>query len=177
MPNLNNAGLQYQGNFIKHVIDRPTADIRTRNRTAKICRFADRIGSLLADVEFENTWSGAVDMSLGQTLSVGRMGKHQNIFYAIGFSDHGVNLTSIFGRIIADLHAGKLADWQWLPCQMSPALHTERTVALDGGSSCSRILPGHRPQNSLNISTPVPTPKLTTGNFPGIPHLFSRTQS
>jgi hypothetical protein len=42
---LNNAGLQYQGNFIKHVIDRPTADIRTRNRTAKICRFADRIGS------------------------------------------------------------------------------------------------------------------------------------
>jgi gamma-glutamylputrescine oxidase len=74
-----------------------------------------RIYPRLAEVKFENTWSGAVDMSLDQAPSVGRMGKHQNIFYAIGFSGHGVNLTSIFGRIIADLHAGKLADWQWLP--------------------------------------------------------------
>lgn len=74
-----------------------------------------RIYPQLANEQFETAWSGSVDMSLDQTPAVGRMGKHQNIFYAIGFSGHGVNLTSIFARIMADLHAGKLADWQWLP--------------------------------------------------------------
>ena len=54
-------------------------------------------------------------MSLDQTPSVGRMGKHGNVFYAIGFSGHGVNLTSVFGRILADLVAGRERDWGWLP--------------------------------------------------------------
>ncbi len=43
------------------------------------------------------------------------MGKHSNIYYAIGFSGHGVNLTSIYGRVLADLVHGKTKDWAWLP--------------------------------------------------------------
>ena len=74
-----------------------------------------RLYPRLADITFETTWSGVVDMTLDQTPAVGRMGKHENIFYAIGFSGHGLNLTSIFGRIIAELYADKLVDWQWLP--------------------------------------------------------------
>jgi gamma-glutamylputrescine oxidase len=74
-----------------------------------------RIYPTLAKEKFEVTWSGAVDMSLDQTPSVGRIGKLQNIFYAIGFSGHGVNLTSVFGRIIADLIHGKEAEWKWFP--------------------------------------------------------------
>jgi len=74
-----------------------------------------RIYPMLASEPFEVCWSGAVDMSLDQTPSVGRMGKHRNVFYALGFSGHGVNLTSVFGRILADLVAGKEADWKWLP--------------------------------------------------------------
>jgi gamma-glutamylputrescine oxidase len=69
----------------------------------------------LADEPFERTWSGLVDMSLDQTPAVGRMGKHGNILYAIGFSGHGVNLTSVFGRILADLVAQKDPAWEWLP--------------------------------------------------------------
>jgi gamma-glutamylputrescine oxidase len=56
-----------------------------------------------------------VDMSLDQRPAVGRMGKHENILYAIGFSGHGVNLTSVFGRILADLVVQKDASWEWLP--------------------------------------------------------------
>jgi len=74
-----------------------------------------RIFPALEAQPFETTWSGAVDMSLDQASSVGQMGKHGNIFYAIGFSGHGVNLTSIFGRILADLVHGKTKDWTWLP--------------------------------------------------------------
>jgi gamma-glutamylputrescine oxidase len=74
-----------------------------------------RIYPKLADVPFETTWGGCVDMSLDGSPAVGQMGKHQNVFYAIGFSGHGVNLTSVFGRILADLVAGRSERWSWLP--------------------------------------------------------------
>ena len=74
-----------------------------------------RIFPSLSAEPFESTWSGAVDTSLDQTPAVGQMGKHGNIFYAIGFSGHGVNLTSVFGRIIADLARERGAEWTWLP--------------------------------------------------------------
>ena len=48
-----------------------------------------------------------VDWSIDESPSVGCTGKHKNIFYGLGYSGHGVNLTSIFGRIIADLEAGR----------------------------------------------------------------------
>ncbi len=74
-----------------------------------------RIFPSLADETFESTWGGAVDMSLDQTPSVGQIGKYGNVFYAIGFSGHGVNLSSVFGRILADLVHGNNKQWAWLP--------------------------------------------------------------
>lgn len=74
-----------------------------------------RIFPKLAGVNFETTWGGVVDMSLDESPAVGQIGKQHNIFYAIGFSGHGVNLTSLFGRIIADLEAGRAEQWSWLP--------------------------------------------------------------
>jgi len=64
---------------------------------------------------FEIKWGGLVDMSLDETPAVGWMGKHGNVFYAIGFSGHGVNLTSVFGCILAALVQGKSSEWRWLP--------------------------------------------------------------
>ncbi len=88
---------------------------RTEERVAGLRAELARIFPSLAAEPFENTWSGAVDMSLDQTSAVGQMGKHGNIFYGIGFSGHGVNLTSIFGQIIADLVEGRGAQWSWWP--------------------------------------------------------------
>lgn len=69
----------------------------------------------LADTPFERTWSGAVDMSLDEKPAVGSMGRNSNLYYAIGFSGHGLNLTSVFGRIVADLVDGKSQEWSWFP--------------------------------------------------------------
>ncbi len=74
-----------------------------------------RIYPALAVEKWDCTWNGAVDMSLDQSPSVGQIGKHGNIFYAIGFSGHGVNLTSVFGRILADLVDSHSKEWEWLP--------------------------------------------------------------
>ena len=74
-----------------------------------------RIYPKLSGVPFETTWGGSVDMSLDQSPAVGQMGKYKNIFYGVGFSGHGVNLTSVFGRILADLATGQGEQWSWLP--------------------------------------------------------------
>jgi gamma-glutamylputrescine oxidase len=74
-----------------------------------------RLFPALAGVGFESTWAGSVDMSLDGSPSVGTLGRHRNIFYGVGFSGHGINLTSVIGRVIADLVADRGAQWAWLP--------------------------------------------------------------
>jgi gamma-glutamylputrescine oxidase len=74
-----------------------------------------RIYPGLASAEFEVQWDGIVDWSLDESPSVGRTGTYNNIFYGLGYSGHGVNLTSIFGRIIADLEGGRKDPWKLYP--------------------------------------------------------------
>ena len=74
-----------------------------------------RVFPRLAGVEFDLMWSGIIDWSLNAAPSVGYTGKYRNVFYGIGYSGHGVNLTSVFGRIIADLEGGRIAPWQRFP--------------------------------------------------------------
>jgi glycine/D-amino acid oxidase-like deaminating enzyme len=74
-----------------------------------------RLYPSLAEVPFELRWGGIVDMSLDSSPAIGRMGRRDNIYYAIGYSGHGVNLTSVFGRISADLMTGLEGEWNWFP--------------------------------------------------------------
>jgi glycine/D-amino acid oxidase-like deaminating enzyme len=43
------------------------------------------------------------------------MGKHRNIFYGLAYAGHGINLSTLFGRIIADLYAGNENKWEEMP--------------------------------------------------------------
>jgi gamma-glutamylputrescine oxidase len=74
-----------------------------------------RLYPKLSGIEFEVEWNGIVDWSLDESPAVGKTGRHNNIFYGIGYSGHGVNLTSVFGRIIADLEAGQEEEWKQYP--------------------------------------------------------------
>jgi glycine/D-amino acid oxidase-like deaminating enzyme len=84
-------------------------------RFAALQRELVRIFPGLAGITFEATWSGLVDCSLDFSPAVGRTGKSQNIYYGMGYSGHGVNLTSLFGRIIADLERGAGDSWKEFP--------------------------------------------------------------
>jgi len=86
-----------------------------RSHVSQLKRELKRIYPKLAGVEFEQSWDGVVDWSLDASPAVGCMGRHKNIFYGIGYSGHGVNLTSVFGRIIADLEAGREELWKRYP--------------------------------------------------------------
>jgi glycine/D-amino acid oxidase-like deaminating enzyme len=84
----------------------------------RFARLREELGRIYPQLEsepFEATWSGIVDYSLDQTPSLGHLPDNRNFYYAIGFSGHGVNLTSFFGRILANLIQGKDQNWQWLP--------------------------------------------------------------
>ena len=82
---------------------------------AQLQRERVRIYPSLSGVTFEAGWDGVVDWSLDESPSVGRIGRNKNIFYGPGYSGQGVNLTSVFGRIIADLEAGRDQPWKQFP--------------------------------------------------------------
>jgi gamma-glutamylputrescine oxidase len=74
-----------------------------------------RLFPALRGVEFETHWSGVVDMTLDWAPLVGVTGKNHNIYYGLGYCGHGVNLTFLFGSIIADLEANRAQKWSHLP--------------------------------------------------------------
>ena len=59
----------------------------------------------LADAEIEYTWGGIIDISMSRAPNFGRL--DPNIYYLQGFSGHGMVLTSIAGKIIAESIAGQ----------------------------------------------------------------------
>ena len=113
-------------------------------RHAGIRREFVRVFPSLVDVDFETVWGGAIDMSLDGSPAVGRMGHNDNIFYGIGFSGHGVNMTSVFGRVIADLVAGRYEQWSWLPFlnRLPPYIPNEpfRWLAVRAGIAYTRLI-------------------------------------
>jgi gamma-glutamylputrescine oxidase len=86
-----------------------------RSHELQLQRELVRVFPKLEGIGFEDIWSGVIDWSLDASASVGRIGRHRNIFYGLGYSGHGVNLTSVFGRIIADLDAGREEPWREFP--------------------------------------------------------------
>jgi gamma-glutamylputrescine oxidase len=86
-----------------------------RGRELQLRQELRRVFPKLAVVEFDTSWDGVIDWSLDAAPSVGCIGRHRNIFYGLGYSGHGVNLTSVFGRIIADLQAGREDAWRQFP--------------------------------------------------------------
>jgi gamma-glutamylputrescine oxidase len=64
---------------------------------------------------FEYVWSGVLGFSLDFSQSVGLMGTHRNIYYGLCYVGHGINLSTLFGRIIADLYAGETTRWKGMP--------------------------------------------------------------
>jgi len=59
----------------------------------------------LASVPITFVWGGFVDISMNRAPDFGRLGN--NIYYLQGFSGHGVALTGLAGRIVAEAIQGQ----------------------------------------------------------------------
>ena len=58
----------------------------------------------LQDVQIEYAWGGYVDITLNRAPDFGRLSP--NVYYLQGFSGHGIALTGIAGKLVADAIAG-----------------------------------------------------------------------
>jgi gamma-glutamylputrescine oxidase len=75
----------------------------------------ERIYPGLAGIDFEYMWTGVLGFSLDFSQSVGVMGANRNIYYGLAYAGHGINLSTLAGRIIADLYAGEGDQWKDMP--------------------------------------------------------------
>jgi gamma-glutamylputrescine oxidase len=66
-----------------------------------------RVFPQLADVPIEQVWGGFVDISRNRAPHWGRLGA--NVYFAQGFSGHGVVVSGLAGRVIAEAIRGQAA--------------------------------------------------------------------
>ncbi|HEY5809841.1 MAG TPA: FAD-binding oxidoreductase [Povalibacter sp.] len=59
----------------------------------------------LTDVDIEYAWGGYVDITMNRAPDFGRIAP--NVYYLQGFSGHGIALTGIAGKLVADAIAGQ----------------------------------------------------------------------
>jgi glycine/D-amino acid oxidase-like deaminating enzyme len=97
-----------------------TSDQRSDARSGDILRRSlAAIFPQLADVEIDYCWGGLVDMTKDRYP---RAGYHDGVWYAMGYSGHGAQLSSHLGMIMADAILGredrnpmKNVDWPAVP--------------------------------------------------------------
>jgi gamma-glutamylputrescine oxidase len=58
----------------------------------------------LADVKVARTWGGFLDITMTRAPNFGRLAP--NVFYLQGFSGHGLVLTALGGKLVAEAIAG-----------------------------------------------------------------------
>ena len=66
-----------------------------------------RVFPQLRDVAIEQAWGGYVDISMNRAPHWGRLG--DNVYFAQGFSGHGIAATGLAGRVIAEAVRGQAA--------------------------------------------------------------------
>jgi len=64
-----------------------------------------RVFPQLADARIDYAWGGYVDITVNRAPHFGRLGS--NIYFLQGFSGHGMALTGIAGKLVADAIAGQ----------------------------------------------------------------------
>ena len=87
---------------------RPSA----RRSAAWLERNVARVFPQLAAARMEYVWSGQVDLTFNRLPDISR--RADGVWYAQGFNGHGVALTTLTGRVIADAIAGHAEDFALL---------------------------------------------------------------
>ena len=69
----------------------------------------------LAGEPIGHRWTGTLAITFDRICSMGVTGAHRNLFYALGYSGHGLALGALAGRVLRDLYSGDHDPWRDLP--------------------------------------------------------------
>jgi glycine/D-amino acid oxidase-like deaminating enzyme len=85
-----------------HYSGRDPADIAAYMRPKMLKVFPQ-----LANVRIDYQWGGKIGITANRFPQVGRLKQHPNVFYAQGYSGHGLNVTHWCARLLGEaIHAG-----------------------------------------------------------------------
>jgi glycine/D-amino acid oxidase-like deaminating enzyme len=85
-----------------HYSGRDPADIAAYMRPQMLKVFPQ-----LADVRIDYQWGGKIGITANRFPQVGRLRQHPNVFYAQGYSGHGLNVTHWCAKLLGEvIHAG-----------------------------------------------------------------------
>jgi gamma-glutamylputrescine oxidase len=83
--------------------------------TTAMRRTLSRYFPKLADLPATHHWTGTLGVTFDRVCAMGVGGAHGNVYYALGYSGHGLALSLLAGEVLADLHAGNHDAWRDLP--------------------------------------------------------------
>jgi glycine/D-amino acid oxidase-like deaminating enzyme len=66
-------------------------------------------------VSITHRWSGPVALTLSRLPTMGVRGAYQNLYFAVGYSGHGITLSNLAGKVLTDLYSGADERWRGLP--------------------------------------------------------------
>jgi gamma-glutamylputrescine oxidase len=101
------------------------------NLSGTLRRRMTRVFPALEGVKMDYVWGGYVDISLNRAPHWGRLGR--NVYFAQGFSGHGIAATGLAGRIMAEAirgQAGRLDVFSRIPHRNFPGGRALRTPLL-----------------------------------------------
>jgi glycine/D-amino acid oxidase-like deaminating enzyme len=76
-----------------------------------------RVFPELPDVRIDYCWGGLVDMTADR---LPRAGEHEGMFYAMGYSGHGVQMSVHMGQVMADVMEGRADANPWRQLEWPP---------------------------------------------------------
>lgn len=68
-----------------------------------------------ADIPVAHRWTGPVGLTWNRICSMGVRGEARNVYYGLGYSGHGVTLSNLAGRVLADLYDHEEGAWAGQP--------------------------------------------------------------
>lgn len=69
----------------------------------------------LAREPITHRWTGTLGITFDRVCTMGVTGPHRNVYFALGYSGHGLALGALAGRVLRDLYSDDHAPWQGLP--------------------------------------------------------------
>ncbi|MBA3547358.1 MAG: FAD-binding oxidoreductase [Nannocystis sp.] len=69
----------------------------------------------LADTPVTHRWTGTLGLTFDRVCSMGVIGPHRNVYYALGYSGHGLALGALAGKVLRDLYSDDHEPWRGLP--------------------------------------------------------------
>jgi glycine/D-amino acid oxidase-like deaminating enzyme len=97
----------HSGGDAFYCFDSAVTDREDHPDYARLERALRRTFPALASVAITHRWVGHVGLTLDLTPTLGRYGPARNIFFAGGYSGHGVPVAFLAGRLLRDLYAGQ----------------------------------------------------------------------